>query len=444
MKNALNFILSAITVMFSTILFSCSITLICRIPPVLAMDVNLSWDANTEPDLAGYKIYYKTELDAPYVDQNTIEDPNASTYTVHNLSNIKTYFVITAYDTSGLESGYSSEVMAEANDDPNIETPISPEVKESYPYPGAGINDDVRIPHDTSFSVFLEEFEGIDITDANSIKFTINDGVNAIYERDLSDANVVRVVKFDLEESDTQVTKLWVVYDRSNEVELGAFTFDQTINIKIDAKNISQEWMEQVSYDFKIETEQEYNDAQANLPSTEDVAGDDPALTGLYDDGIQVAEGDLSGAKIVYNSAEPVTPIFGPVNEVTILNLSNVEAVGAPVPLQPLTVFTTPVKIFIPCPGWADVSELSVYFYNGASWVMACNAEGQVQPDGEAWMVPDSRVNHNEDDPATIEIKVYYFSVGVQAGKELPRNLIGDNVSPGSSGGGGGCFIDSL
>ncbi|UCF84826.1 MAG: hypothetical protein JSV50_04130, partial [Desulfobacteraceae bacterium] len=36
-------------------------------------------------------------------------------------------------------------------------------------------------------------------------------------------------------------------------------------------------------------------------------------------------------------------------------------------------------------------------------------------PDGEGWMVPGSRVNHNDGDPSTIEIKIYHFS-GVLAG----------------------------
>jgi hypothetical protein len=48
-------------------------------------------------------------------------------------------------------------------------------------------------------------------------------------------------------------------------------------------------------------------------------------------------------------------------------------------------------------------------------------------------MVPGSRVNHNETDPATIEIQVYHFS-GAQAGA-----LSGGGGGGGA--GGGGCFI---
>jgi hypothetical protein len=52
-------------------------------------------------------------------------------------------------------------------------------------------------------------------------------------------------------------------------------------------------------------------------------------------------------------------------------------------------------------------------------------------------MVPDSRVNHNETDPATIEIRVYHFS-GAQAGSFSAGGGGGD-----AGGGGGGCFIAS-
>ena len=104
--------------------------------------------------------------------------------------------------------------------------------------------------------------------------------------------------------------------------------------------------------------------------------------------------------------------------------------------LQPPTVFNTPVKILIPCPGYPDVSILNVYYYNGSNWALACNAAGDVQPGGDGWMVPGSRVNHNETDPATIEIQIIHFSAA-QAGLFSGGGGGGD----GGGGGGGGCFI---
>lgn len=86
-----------------------------------------------------------------------------------------------------------------------------------------------------------------------------------------------------------------------------------------------------------------------------------------HNDGIEVTSGDLKGAKVVFDSSEPVTPTFGPTNEVPPLDVAEVETVGVPMNLQPPTVFNSPVKIFIPCPGYTDASILSIYLYNGTS-----------------------------------------------------------------------------
>ncbi len=80
---------------------------------------NLSWNANAEPDLAGYKIYYGT---APRTDKcppggysskinvGKTDVPGKPTYTIENLENGKTYyFSITSYDSSNNESCFSEE-----------------------------------------------------------------------------------------------------------------------------------------------------------------------------------------------------------------------------------------------------------------------------------------------------------------------------------------------
>jgi len=81
-----------------------------------AADVTLRWDANTESDLAGYKLYYKTDTPgAPYdgtgADQGpspkdiplgSLSDPNNPEFTITGLDAGHIYFlVITAYDTEG-------------------------------------------------------------------------------------------------------------------------------------------------------------------------------------------------------------------------------------------------------------------------------------------------------------------------------------------------------
>jgi hypothetical protein len=72
-------------------------------------DVPLAWDANTEPDLAGYKIHYGTASENYTV---TIDVNNVTEYTVTGLNEGTTYyFAATAYDTEDNESGYSVELV---------------------------------------------------------------------------------------------------------------------------------------------------------------------------------------------------------------------------------------------------------------------------------------------------------------------------------------------
>jgi hypothetical protein len=338
-------------------------------------------------------------------------------------------------------SGITDEAGNSVPSDPPITIDIPPAaggVKEVLPHHNAGIDDSIRVPNNTSFAARIEDSDGIDTTDLESIKFIIDDGVNLTYEYNLGNTTVVRVVQLDSTESADNVTKLWAVYDRSMDYTYGnVYSFGTTVTISVDAKDKNQDWMDQGVYSFKVETEVQHDDAETNSPPAGNVDPNDPDLEGsyVYDTGAQIFGGQLNGAKILYDSNEPVTPIFGPTGEIPALNISGVDAVGVPMNLQPPTVFNTPVKIFIPCPGYPYASTLSVYRYTGTSWVLACNASGTVQAGGEGWMVPGSRVNHNLGSPSTIEIQVFHFT-GVQAG------------SPSGSGGrttdavsGGGCFI---
>ncbi len=68
----------------------------------------LSWNANTEPDIAGYKIYYGT---APRNYSTTINAGKTTTYTLQTLPISTTYFAVKAYNAAGLESNLSDEVI---------------------------------------------------------------------------------------------------------------------------------------------------------------------------------------------------------------------------------------------------------------------------------------------------------------------------------------------
>jgi hypothetical protein len=70
-----------------------------------AASLTLYWDANSEPDLAGYRVHYGTAK-YPY---GSLVDVGTTSATITNLKKGVTYtFAVTAYNTSGAESDYSA------------------------------------------------------------------------------------------------------------------------------------------------------------------------------------------------------------------------------------------------------------------------------------------------------------------------------------------------
>lgn len=76
--------------------------------PTTTGSAGLSWTANTEPDLAGYKVHIGTQ---PGLYNPPITLGTTTTYTATNLTSGKTYyFCISALDSAGNESPCSAEV----------------------------------------------------------------------------------------------------------------------------------------------------------------------------------------------------------------------------------------------------------------------------------------------------------------------------------------------
>lgn len=143
----------------------------------------------------------------------------------------------------------------------------------------------------------------------------------------------------------------------------------------------------------------------------------------------EITSGNLKGVKFVFDSSGD-TPSLGPTDGIPAI--PGVNGVGLPLNLQPSgIIFNPPIRIFVPSPGYADVTRLNVYYYDDTvmDWFLANDADepGVVQPGAQGWMVPNSRVDHNNGNPSTIEIQVEHFS-GAQAG----------TPSGGSGSGGGG------
>ncbi len=82
-----------------------------------AQSVTLVWDANTEPDLAGYCVYVWNWNSKLY------SKTNVGHVTTHKVSELKPgknyFFAVTAYDISENESSFSNEVSATIPDESN-------------------------------------------------------------------------------------------------------------------------------------------------------------------------------------------------------------------------------------------------------------------------------------------------------------------------------------
>jgi len=76
---------------------------------VYAAQISLEWDANGEPDLDGYRVYYGTSSG----NYTASVDVGVNTHCV--ISNLEQgvtyYFAATAYDSEGNESGFSEEIV---------------------------------------------------------------------------------------------------------------------------------------------------------------------------------------------------------------------------------------------------------------------------------------------------------------------------------------------
>jgi hypothetical protein len=94
------------------ILFLCLFLMVPN--PGYTGEVTLTWDANTETDLAGYKVFSGT-ASGTYDTNNPIDVGNWTSCTISGLTEGGTYYYAAkAYNTAGLESDYSNEVSYKA------------------------------------------------------------------------------------------------------------------------------------------------------------------------------------------------------------------------------------------------------------------------------------------------------------------------------------------
>lgn len=80
--------------------------------------VTVAWDANTEPDIAGYIVYWGNGSRSY---DRSVDVGNVTQYTITGLQDLQTYyFAVRAYNTEGLQSAYSAEVTKSIPRNPDL------------------------------------------------------------------------------------------------------------------------------------------------------------------------------------------------------------------------------------------------------------------------------------------------------------------------------------
>ena len=97
--------------MFFRILFLVATSLLlCS--SALAGSIDLAWNANSEPDLGGYVVYYGTSSN---VYTKALDTGNNTSVRITGLAEDSEYFfALTAYNVHGIESNLSAEVSGYA------------------------------------------------------------------------------------------------------------------------------------------------------------------------------------------------------------------------------------------------------------------------------------------------------------------------------------------
>lgn len=109
--------------------FSTTLLVVCALPAIATQSVRLTWVASSSPDAVGYNVYYGLESGF-YTEMLSVTGD--TTLNVDDLEDGLTYyFAVTAYDSSGLESGLSNEASYVA---PGLAPPVgAPFISQLFP-----------------------------------------------------------------------------------------------------------------------------------------------------------------------------------------------------------------------------------------------------------------------------------------------------------------------
>jgi hypothetical protein len=283
------------------------------------------------------------------------------------------------------------------------------EIRDTIPQDDAGIVNFARVPDHTAVAVLVRAVNGIDLDAPSAVRFSIDDGYHLPYPRYLGH-DAVRAVKLN-QDPDGQATHVWLTYDRCLEPFMPtAYPLSAVVRVTVTIRDIRNHLLQPASFEFKIESSAQKAVSERNIPPTVEFYEGQLLPGNDNDAGLEVVAGKLAGAKLYYSSLEPIIPEFGDPADVPATDAEDMQAVGLPLNLLAHTVFDHPVQLFIPVAEDVDITNVGLAYFDGTRWLPAADADGRVLPGGQGWMVPGSRINHQEASPPLIEVQVYHFS----------------------------------
>jgi predicted outer membrane repeat protein len=173
-------------------------------------EISLSWNANAEPDLAGYKVYWGSIPGYPY--EHTADAGNVTSYTITGLSGGNYFATVTAYDSSadtvtddpgtivneiqcaGNESWYSKAVSNLGIDDLTMtgDTRVA-----AYPNPSSG-DLILQVPSSTSEVKIINSFGQLiretSIKDQSNLNFHLDKAGTYIIQVKTGDQVITRKI----------------------------------------------------------------------------------------------------------------------------------------------------------------------------------------------------------------------------------------------------------
>lgn len=161
-RSLYGFIVIAFAIgIFSAIIMAVNFNIQTKSKAVNTGTAVLSWNANNESDLAGYKIYYGTSPRTGTCPSggytSTVNAGKVTMYTISNLAEGQTYyFSIAAYNTAGKESCFSGEVSKAI---PVAADTVAPTVSITAPSNNASISGTVNVTANASDNVGVAKVE---------------------------------------------------------------------------------------------------------------------------------------------------------------------------------------------------------------------------------------------------------------------------------------------